>query len=232
MCKHKYNFVEPEGMGCEWFNLFSKGFNEPNLTPAFQNLPLDNQGVCIFHSTDIEWKRENYFFERFIDICFYLNNSSSETEIRFNDVQFVGIKPNDTLDDTGKPYIELSNLIINKDILVYDSTFHDTINIERCIFKKGISIETSVFKNGVTLSNNTFKGDFEIYGNCTFEDTLRFLFFNTFYGKLDLMNVNFENNFDLDDVVFFVFRSGLPAFVRIHSSAKTWVRIRKSIPTK
>lgn len=207
MCNHKYNFIGKgsEILGCEWANYFSTTIhitvNYQDL--VYKGLPLDTNGKCLFHSTNIEWKRKNNFFDRFVELFQCLNLLPSSSEIQFNECHFVGLEMIDEHEEDNTIYkFEITDTIIRKSITFCDSVFYDPIHIETCLFKNDITIETCTFKKDVDSFDNRFFGEIQIYGNVIFWGNLRFLFRNQVHGKFSVLNTEFKNLFDLDGTIF------------------------------
>lgn len=92
MCKH----YDSAGCGvCGWESYYNKHIASGRNNAANSGLPVDENGLCLFHSSDIEWKRQNKYAERLAALITCVDNDEDMEDISFDDFILVG---NDTLD--------------------------------------------------------------------------------------------------------------------------------------
>ena len=65
-------------------------------------LPMDESGLCIFHSRDAEWKRENDFGKRLVQLLEFLEIDEKTQRYDFAEFVFVGNLPRSET-EAGKP---------------------------------------------------------------------------------------------------------------------------------
>lgn len=82
MCNYQYildytHLPRLMGKECPYTKIYSELKN--NGTNNFENitsnleLPLDSQGICLFHSNELEWKRKNNFAIKFLELLQFLD---------------------------------------------------------------------------------------------------------------------------------------------------------------
>lgn len=216
MCNHKYSFSS-EVINCEWDTFYLNILRfEKEITFSYKNLPHDKSGKCIFHSLDLEWKREHHFFERLQELIFLLNFSSKHENIRFIDCHFVGYKTDEIQEDilsdeqldiavknkNSQYLIDFCSKISNKEILLYNCTFHDAVTLYKCYLKEGIHIESCLFHKRVEVSKNRINGDVSITDKTCFKSGLRFVYQNIINDVFQISKCVFEGNVDFDNAIF------------------------------
>lgn len=196
MCNHIYNVVEIKDgtetkKKCEWrsyYQILSTISYHNGL--QYKDLPCDKKGKCLFHSEDLEWKRANKFFERFYELCEYWKlvnkQQAQESALYFHDCHFVGIESDFKykFENTTSFGIYVENFILKNDILFFDCVFHDTVYINRGLFKEGITLDNCVFKQDIDLMDVLIGKDLNLAPE------------NVFYGKIQLTNVRLLGKFD------------------------------------
>ena len=77
MCTHTYavnstlrlpRTIDKSCPYSEIYHEFNNKISDINKRKLDDDLPLDKNGVCLFHSTDLEWKKKNRFITRFYDL--------------------------------------------------------------------------------------------------------------------------------------------------------------------
>src|SRR6202008_672649 len=53
-------------------------------------LPIDDHGVCLFHSKEVDWKRQNDFKARFFELVKLLDAHDAERYYDFTEFVFLG----------------------------------------------------------------------------------------------------------------------------------------------
>lgn len=176
----------------------------------FQNsLPVDDQGKCLFHSENIEWKRKNKFNDKFLKLFEAINNDDNVQYFDLRDFVFVGELISDK-DKKLKYQLSLENLEINKQIYFDSSIFEDPFLLKGVDIKGGTSFKNVIFKGKIIIDECKFDGaDFT---NSKFLDNAHFglslfktytLFENAkFLSELDGYVVKF-NDLSFDGMVDF-----------------------------
>ncbi|MEL6832588.1 MAG: hypothetical protein AAFP77_06335 [Bacteroidota bacterium] len=183
-----------------------------NQMPGLE-IPLDSDGLCVFHSKDIDWKRKNNFqnhLNRLIEsvvIAMAHNEPKNEekkaVEIDFRGFVFIG--EDNTVD------IPLSNITSSTPISIFleQCTFLGNLrlaNVEwpKCdaIFNDS-SFEGSIELNDVSLKNFSFDGceitkDFSIIG-CSLFDCFQASKMNV-GGDVFIENTYFELSASFDEL--------------------------------
>ena len=215
MCSHTYNVLGKK-VECEWLSFYKDIVIDEVFDLKFIDLPLDTFGKCIYHSTELTWKRKNHFFERLSELLIVLDTHKSQENIHFKDFHFVGLETNEIqleiqsletfsseIENIDHRYLlEFARKIVKKEVLIYDCVFHDAINLERCFFKGGFLLENCVFKKDVIAIGNVFKDDLTILDNASFYKNLSFSNYNVVCGKTEITNCRFQGRFDFDNVEF------------------------------
>lgn len=157
MCNYQYkNFsINKKNYSCQ-------------LSTHFDELPVDSEGKCVFHSQNISWKEKNDFVDfltKYVSKC-----RKNNYEIDLREVHFIAKKDRIIID-----YIDIisgANLV--------GVTFHDSIELKGKNLKKKIPNELS-FKDCTFKNNVKFK-------NCEFREKLEFceVTFENVYGVLYL----------------------------------------------
>lgn len=155
-------------------------------------LPIDNGGLCLFHSTDIQWKTDNSFSENFnllfnlieqADKSESLNNTFEDFDLR--GITFIG---QEYILENGatKKLIEFNDLkVTNKKYFSFEgSIFHHSVRISNCNFPlsdidfkkckfhndlmfnktiiKQLSLDFAEIKGGLNIASSEFKGYIEL----------------------------------------------------------------------
>ena len=104
MCNYKYTHRHKHrtiGKKFPYSELY-RDLRERKVTGFDFTLPMDKHGRCIFHSNELEWKRENNFTQKIIDLINILDACNDIDEYDFAEFVFVGEKINTKR--TGKYY--------------------------------------------------------------------------------------------------------------------------------
>lgn len=174
MCNHK--FVNDENKSCNWDEFLSRmRLKETGIIDIMLDLPHDAKGECIFHSQDLEWKRENNFTDWLKNLFFLLDNYDNETEvITLDDVIFIG---NSLLNEQDSKYkvrtdaknelycYMFENTFCNKSIVLNNAKFEDIIILKRCCLKNDLVLQNCSFSKGISISQLTIGGDLHIYNS-------------------------------------------------------------------
>jgi len=213
MCKHGQTSENNKSQAdtCPLEAAFNLLVKKKGINLNYSSLPHDDKGFCIFHSEDIDWKRANNFWEYFLEIIGHLDKQlerKNEKKIRFYDCHIVG-KPDEFSIETAQKNnllptkintIDLKNILLRSSLLFFNSTFHDPIHVERCVFKGGFSFHDCFFKEGINVFNSSIS---ELsFFNSIFSKNLSFWPQNTFYDRINLLRNVFEEKIDFVSTVF------------------------------
>lgn len=151
MCNHSYTrdySTAPRGMGdkCPYPALYAE------LAAA---LPLDPAGVCIFHSKEAEWKRENDFISQFLQLLRILEarrNGPSYYDLA--EFVFVAESPGEK---AGKTALHLTTTFLKYAILT-GSSFLDAVEFTDVDFQNGAKFQGAIFHGDVVFNRVRFRG--------------------------------------------------------------------------
>lgn len=218
MCKH----YDSAGCGvCGWESYYNEHIASGRNNAANSGLPVDENGLCLFHSSDIEWKRQNKFAERLATLITCVDNDEDMEDISFDDFILVG---NDTLDretwekhdyklDSPNEHIlYLHGATCRKNLVFHNARFHDPVIIEKGIFKTDLIIDHCLFEESISIDRLTIGADLyidgsefkrhfvwvgknRVIGNFTIIDS-------KFNGRTDFCNLVLENHSVVDNNVF------------------------------
>lgn len=198
MCNH--TFKNNNVQHCEWEQMFSS----PEIEKvSYRELPHDSEGRCIFHSTDLQWKRENNFSQWLKELVLLLDKRDDVIEL--DDIVLVG---DSLMEKQNAKYrfrtnaknelycIVLENLLCNHAIVLRNAVLEDPLILERCCFKNDLIITDCLFNKGLSVNHLTTGQDFQIL-NCYFKDNIVTDSNNTVYGCWYINNSTFtgDSNF-------------------------------------
>jgi hypothetical protein len=184
MCNYRYKIKNSplENTPCIYPDLYLKYADK---FPQTNSLPIDNEGYCVFHSKDINWKNKNDFSGRFNELlnaltkthqiaekgklncnfsgfylcaesgAFVIDNYLLESHLDFSFCEF----------ENG---LRLTNSRLSS-IALENSLFHDTLELSNVHFVNNVNCPNSSFDNGVIISNCELTG-FSFFNNCTFRN--------------------------------------------------------------
>ncbi len=182
-CKHTYT-IDGKKQTCAFEDLIS-------------NLPYDNKGKCIFHSENIEWKRENSFNEYLDTLLDKLYTDNIES-FGFYGVHFVGVQDKEEFyNDEYETFFKKRK--IKSSLLFIDCVFNDNIEFWECEMLREINFINSVFYNTITFTNCVIKDSLSFYDGCVFDHKLAFYQWNVFKTNLTLINNTFKQDLDIDN---------------------------------
>lgn len=218
MCNHKYtrdrSGYGPKGDKCPYTKLYREFKNKNNSKFKKSDfpleLPLDSTGVCLFHSHDLNWKREKHFTKRFLQLVQLLDEYSSKDYYDFEEFVFVGEELES--EKNSKSFIlKLVDTVFKKEAKFAGSLFTDPVQFHNIEFKRYCSFGGATFKDTLetekcSIHSAVFdKAVFE--KNASFEDT-HFLGAYTiftssvFYNTAKFMNARFDGIAVFSDAVF------------------------------
>ena len=171
-------------------------------------IPIDETGICIFHSDNIKWKKENNFKNHLEDLINYIKDynlrKSKNVTFDFSEFSFVG-------DSQNKDAITISNIEFNKSLFISNAIFHANTTFSNCKMLEGVTIDNSIIVGSFMMIDSMAKGI--DMSKTKIEDT--FLITNTsitsyslfigtkFLNSLNFLNVDCTELVDFEDSEFY-----------------------------
>jgi len=187
MCNHKYTFNYSQqrasiGKECPYARIYSELKN--NKAPNFENiasnleLPLDSHGICIFHSNELKWKRENDFTTKFLELLQLLNAYNDDSYCYdFAEFVFVGEHLKSRKDVKYRVF-NLPDCTLNKEADFIGALFVDRVELNNISFKLGATFQEARFNGELKMKNISFgSADFRktIFEQSVFFEDVDFL---------------------------------------------------------
>ena len=167
-----------------------------SLSNLVENLPIDKSSLCIFHSDNIQWKKENDF-NGFVVKLFNKIYSDKITSYGFHDFIFTG---KNIIEEYSVENILYFNKILSRSTLTfYDCVFKCEVEIEQSVFKEALNFVNCKFEHEVTLNSCSFFEELNIFDNCHFLKKLAFYNMNIFKSNIQIVNSTFEEDLDIDN---------------------------------
>lgn len=179
ICNHKFRMNGKE--------------NPCEIPKLLKKIPIDGNGSCIFHSQDVEWKKENNFIYFLFCLFEYLNAHYYE-EYTLVDCLFVG----ETVDfeiEKVQNIIFFTRNFIRTRLSFFDCTFQCNIEIENCILGDTISFSNCKFLGFFKLSEARLS-EFTI-DNCEFRQKIN-IHKNEISGNIQIDSCSFLKKLDID----------------------------------
>lgn len=196
MCNHQYKN----------YSLNKKNFN-CRLQKTIDDLPVDVEGKCIFHSTQLDWKADNdfvTFLKRYINQC-----SVNKQKVDLREVHFVAKKGKaeiDYIDCLGDANLECSHfhhviLMRGKNkkkeiggrLHFNGCIFHHDVIFNNCVFHQDLIIEN--------ISQEENKGSLNIeIEHCLFEYFFEWNNQTDFSADITLSECEFNDYFSIDSL--------------------------------
>lgn len=156
MCNHVYTAdftARPETMGgpCPYPAFYARLANARDL-PAeggLPVLPLDERGICIFHSPDVRWKREVDFPARFRELVRLLTDHGTEGYHDFSEFVFAG---------SADASIRFADMVFERQAYFVGARFADPVLFERVEFPHAAEFDQAVFDGELTIRDSWFNG--------------------------------------------------------------------------
>lgn len=182
MCNHKYT-TDRYGYGtngdkCPYTQLYRQLQNEKKSElkkiDSRLELPMDNNGICLFHSHDLNWKRENKFTEKFLQLVQLLDDYNPGQYYDFSEFLFVGETTRSKKNSESYAF-KLSETVFRKEARFNGAVFTDPMELDKVSFKNGANFSYATFKDSLIIqkcsigSSNFDRAVFE--KNATFKDS-------------------------------------------------------------
>lgn len=172
MCKHRYKDYESLPKDKQFCRL--KEYIEDS-----KNLPIDNNGFCIFHSQDLQWKKEQDFVQW---LSLLKDGFTQKNEYAyFLEIHFVGEK--------GKQNIDYLHLLSDSDL--QDCTLHEMLFCEDQSINGNLDFRRCTLFPVMRFSNCDFYGELQftsihvtdgleiplmIFRDCRFHSTFYYVY--------------------------------------------------------
>jgi|GEM_PF-4782013 len=186
-CNHKYHISGKE--------------QQCTLEEHINNIPIDNFGKCIFHSSDIQWKFSNNFKD-YLNRLGHSINEKRLTTFGFHDFVFIGEDVNFEETHQKVNLIYYSKFLFKPALTFYDCTFWAEIEVNNSLFKNQINFINCKFEKETTLNGCIACDEINIFDNCSFKDKLSFYNQNHFKNNVNIINSTFSNDLDIDAATF------------------------------
>lgn len=129
-------------------------------TGSLYVLPKDEQGYCIFHSSDLEWKRKTKFSDYLKE---YISGCLTDGHLDKVDLQNITFVAN-----SSTPSIKLSGLRFTKPLIITNCIIADDIDTRNCIFEEYVDVYKTTFEKVFNCRNSQFK-DRTQFNDCVFK---------------------------------------------------------------
>ena len=195
MCNH--TFKDNNDQHCQWDLIFSK---KKSKKAKLVELPHDSEGRCIFHSNDLQWKRENNFSRCLKELILLLDKKNDVIEL--DDIILVG---DSFMEKQNQKYrfrtnaenelycIIFENLLCNNAIVLRNAILEDPLILERCCLRNDLIITDCQFNKGLSVNHLTVGQDLQIL-NCHFKNNIVTDSDNTVYGCWNISNSSFTGD--------------------------------------
>jgi uncharacterized protein YjbI with pentapeptide repeats len=122
-----------------------------------QTLPIDDRGVCIFHSRDLSWKRQNDLKGMFLQLVRLHDLYDAERYYDFREFVFLG---SDVRTEVGieKHILRITDVIFQKQVYLSGASFLDTFELEKVEFRQGAIFDQAIFHHDVTFEKSRING--------------------------------------------------------------------------
>lgn len=129
-------------------------------TGSLYVLPKDEQGYCIFHSSDLEWKRKTKFSDYLKE---YISGCLTDGHLDKVDLQNITFVAN-----SSTPSIKLSGLRFTKPLIITNCIIADDLDTRNCIFEEFVDVYKTTFEKVFNCRNSQFK-DRTQFNDCVFK---------------------------------------------------------------
>jgi len=185
MCKYNYQNKESNTFGkpcifSNFYTLHDKKFGE--------DLLLDEEGYCIFHSKNAKWKLDNDFKGKLFELIkviaeVNLSEALHKWNYYFSGFNFPNYESIEFEDIHFKNAVDLSNCMFDCRIDFKKMTLN-SLDIRHSIFNKKLSFNNVDLSNSLIANNASFHNGLS-FTNCNLEDFENYIFFEkcTFYNE-------------------------------------------------
>lgn len=120
-------------------------------------LPIDDDGVCIFHSREVEWKRENGFGARFFELLELLDADGERPRYDFCEFVFIGNESDSAAGSEQEPF-RIAERTFPKQLYFMGASFLAPVELQTVSFSGGVSFAQATFEHDVRVDDTTFSG--------------------------------------------------------------------------
>jgi hypothetical protein len=120
-------------------------------------LPIDDHGICIFHSRELAWKRKNDFTGKFLQLVKLLDVHDAERFYDFTEFVFLGSAYR-TKSGAAERLLRIVDTNFRKQAYFTGASFLDPFELERVDFQDGASFDQANFTHGLTFGNTRSRG--------------------------------------------------------------------------
>lgn len=167
MCNHVYTVPDhrkprPNGNRCPYPDIYLSFLPTPlDLAIELQSpeLPIDDQGKCIFHSEQADWKRSNDFTGKFHELLQLLDRTPANYD--FAEFVFVGSEIK-TESGAASHVLCVIDTIFRKEAIFTGAFFLDSVEFDGVVFEQGATFPKSNFLKNLRMANTRCRSlDFE-----------------------------------------------------------------------
>jgi len=176
---------------------FQKRLNEKEIgcyyskfDSLFDKIPLDERGLCIFHSNNETWKMEHNFILHLETLITRLEEEPPSTKIFLEDIIFTGNIEHLFNNRKFKKDIKFNHSVFKEAFTLSLSTFED-LDFNSTIFNKGVSF-TNISVKSMMFDHANFKSKLSI-DKSNFHDAF-YMLNADFNGGVSIMNSTFHHN--------------------------------------
>ena len=155
-------------------------------------LPIDEEGYCLFHSKNWEWKKSKKFEYRVKQLLEVMHSDRAMKSVDFRDFQFIPAEGE---------VIVWSNLTTFKPLNLSGAGFKGGLSFKDCQFSGEVYMDVVNMEGVFSIEACRFTTSFTAIQNAQFYDNIYFqdVYFNDLF---DLNNSRFYGQLHLSDVVF------------------------------
>lgn len=189
MCKHQYEIeLFQAAKTCYLQQVFVDYYNELGKL----KLPLDEEGYCLFHSTNEEWKLENKF-EIHLQQLLHLMLEVNE----FKDVDLRGIE----VVSKSEKGIEWKGMTTTKPLNLCSAQFHTSLTFDHCHFGGELYLDKANILGVWSVENSVFSTNFTAIQGTVFQSNV-YMKEVIFYDLFDVQDAMFLGQINLNAVTF------------------------------
>ena len=137
-----------------------------------RSFPIDSSDCCIFHSTDIEWKKENNFSKWFLKFFNKIRKDSGVDSYDFRKFIFVPKAGEERLNVFNEKMIDFRKFVFDKETFFNNCVFEGYTNFSGSTFCREAYFEGAKFRS-VDFADSTFDRlyfkDAEVHGYADFQ---------------------------------------------------------------
>lgn len=144
---------------CPYPELFEAGASSTTHVRdgADPALPIDDQGVCIFHSREVTWKRDHGFSARFVELIDLLEADEERSWWDFCEFVFIGDAAVADSDPVQEEF-RIAGRTFPKPVYFVGASFLAPVEMEQVSFAGGASFTQATFERDVRITDTTFRG--------------------------------------------------------------------------